>query len=78
MFVSYFLAGLVPLLPILLFPIDYSREVAIVAALTGLFILGYFKGKVVKMSPMRSAVEILLFGGLATAIGIVVGNIFAI
>ncbi len=78
MFVSYFLAGLVPLLPIILFPIEYSRNVAIVAALVGLFILGYLKGKVVKVSPIRSAIEILIIGGLATTIGIVAGNIFAV
>lgn len=78
MFVSYFLAGLVPLLPIILFPIEYSRNVAIVAALVGLFILGYLKGKVVKVSPIRSAIEILIIGGLATTIGIVAGNVFAV
>lgn len=78
MFVSYFLAGLVPLLPIFLLPMEYSRNVAIVAALIGLFILGYLKGKVVKVSPIRSAVEILIVGGLATAIGIIAGNIFAV
>lgn len=78
MFCSYFLAGLVPLLPIVFFPIEYSRNVAIISALTGLFILGYFKGKIVKVAPIKSAVEILLIGGVATIIGIVVGNIFAI
>lgn len=78
MFVSYFLAGLVPLIPIFLLPMEYSRNVAILAALMGLFFLGYLKGKVVKVSPIRSALEILLIGGLATAVGIVVGNIFAV
>lgn len=78
MFVAYFMAGLVPLLPILLFPIEYSREVSIVAALVGLFILGYLKGKVVKVSPIKSALEIVIIGGLATAIGIIVGNLFSI
>lgn len=78
MFIAYFLAGLVPLIPILIFPMEYSRNVAIIAALIGLFILGYAKGKVVKVSPIKSALEILLIGGLATAIGIVVGNIFSV
>lgn len=78
MFVSYFLGGLVPLLPIVFFPMDYSRNVAIVASLIGLFILGYYKGKIVKVSPLKSALEILIIGGIATAIGIVVGNILAV
>lgn len=78
MFFAYFLAGLVPLSAILLFPMDYSREVAIVAALISLFVLGYLKGKYVKVSPIRSALEIVIIGGLTTGIGILVGNIFAI
>jgi len=78
MFVAYFLAGLVPLLPIFFLPMEYSRNTAIVAALIGLFGLGYLKGKIVKVSPIRSAIEIFIIGGVATAVGIVVGNIFSV
>lgn len=76
MFCSYFLAGLVPLLPIIVFPISYSRQVTIAAALIALFILGYAKGKFVHVSPLKSAIEIFIIGGLATIVGIVVGNTF--
>ena len=72
------MAGLVPLLPIFIFPMAYSRDVAIVASLIGLLILGYVKGKVVDVSPLKSAIEIFIIGGMATAIGIVVGNILAV
>ncbi len=78
MFISYFLAGLVPLLPILFFPMAYSRDVAIVASLIGLFTLGYWKGKVVKVSPLKSALEILIIGGIATSVGIIVGSILEV
>lgn len=78
MFVSYFLAGLVPLLAVIIFPISYSRNVAIAAALACLLVLGYVKGKIVKVPPIRSAVEVLIIGGIATVIGIVVGTIFAV
>lgn len=78
MFVAYFLAGLVPLLPIIIFPIAYSREIAIAAALLALIVLGYAKGKIVGVSPIKSAVEIFIIGGCATVIGIIVGNIFAL
>ncbi len=78
MFTSYFLAGLVPLLPIVFFPIEYARTISIIAALTGLFALGYLKGKIVKLSPLKSAIEILVIGGLATIIGLVVGKLFAV
>lgn len=78
MFLSYFVAGLVPLAAILLFPMNYSRNVAIVAALSCLLVLGYVKGKVVGVSPLRSAFEVFVIGGIATVIGIVVGNVFAV
>lgn len=78
MFCTYFLAGLVPLLPVIIFPIEYSREITIAAALLGLFILGYFKGKIVKVSPLKSALEIFIIGGLATAIGLLAGLVFGI
>lgn len=78
MFTAYFLAGLVPLLAIILSPAEYGRTVAIVAALTFLLILGYVKGRIVGVSPVRSALEVFVIGGIATTIGIVVGNIFAV
>ena len=78
MFCAYFLAGLVPLLTIIVTPISYARNAAIVAALFFLLILGYAKGKIVKVSPLRSALEVFIIGGITTAIGIVAGRIFAI
>lgn len=78
MFISYFIAGLVPLIPIIVFPIEYARNVAIIAALLGLFLLGYYKGKIVKVSPWKSALEIFIIGGVATAVGIIVGNVLAV
>lgn len=78
MFCAYFLAGLVPLLTIIVTPISYARNAAIVAALFFLLILGYAKGKIVKVSPLRSALEVFIIGGITTAIGIAAGRIFAI
>lgn len=78
MFGAYFLAGLVPLLSIILFPVNYGRNVAIISALIALLILGYVKGKIVNVSPVRSALEVFIIGGIATAIGIIAGNIFSV
>lgn len=74
MFFSYFLAGLVPIVPFLIFPVGIARVVSIIAALLSLFVVGYFKGKIVKDEALRSAVEMFVIGGLATAIGLVVGT----
>lgn len=75
---SYFLGGLVPLLPIVLFELSTAATLSIAFALIGLFILGYLKAHIVKVNPFKSALEILILGGLATAIGLIVGKIFKI
>lgn len=76
MYFGYIVGGLVPLIPILLLPVEQSRLASIVAALIGLLLLGYVKGKIVKVSPVRSAIEVFIIGGVATAVGLIIGNLF--
>ena len=71
--VSYFLGGLVPLTPIIFLSLPLASTVSIIAALVGLFVLGFIKAKVVNVNPWHSAIEILLLGGAATAIGLIAG-----
>ncbi|OGH47892.1 MAG: hypothetical protein A3A51_00105 [Candidatus Levybacteria bacterium RIFCSPLOWO2_01_FULL_39_10] len=78
MALSYFLGGLVPLTPIILFNLPYSATLSIVFSLLGLFVLGYLKAHIVKVDPIKSAIEILILGGAATLIGLIVGNLFRI
>lgn len=73
MYVSYFLGGLIPLAPILLFRLPEASILSIVFALIGLFILGIVRAKIVKESPLKSAAEVLILGGAATGIGLLVG-----
>ncbi|MBP7832222.1 MAG: VIT1/CCC1 transporter family protein [Candidatus Levybacteria bacterium] len=73
MYGSYFLGGLVPLLPIVIFPLPQASYVSIIFSLLGLLVLGIIKAKIVKESVVRSALEILLLGGAATAVGLLVG-----
>lgn len=78
MALSYFTGGLVPLLPIVIFRFPLSASLSIFFALIGLFILGYLKAQIVKVNPIKSAIEILLLGGAATLIGLIVGKILKI
>ncbi|MBI2329911.1 VIT1/CCC1 transporter family protein [Candidatus Daviesbacteria bacterium] len=73
MFFSYLIAGLIPVLPFLFFPVDIARMISVPAALISLFGIGYLKGKIVKDKALRSAAEMFIIGGLATAIGLIVG-----
>lgn len=77
-FVGYVIAGMIPLLPYLLLPHIQAIPVSIVAALIGLLFLGIYKGKVSHKSPTRSAIEVLIIGGIAAAIGIAVGLILKV
>src|SRR3990167_2471270 len=78
MALSYFLGGLVPLTPIILFDLPLSVTLSIAFALIGLFILGYLKAHIVKVNPFKSAIEIFILGGAATLIGLIVGRIFKV
>ncbi len=78
MFASYFLAGMVPVIPTIILTQPLARYVSIGGAFVALFVVGYVKGKLVNHSAMRSATELLVIGGMATVIGLVVGSIFKV
>jgi vacuolar iron transporter family protein len=78
MFFSYLLGGLVPIIPTILFTQPLAKELAIILAFIGLFLVGYVKGHYVKIAPLRSAIELFVIGAFAAAVGLVVGNILKI
>ncbi len=78
MFFGYLLGGLIPIIPTILVGQPQARFIAVIAALVGLFILGYVKGHIVKVKPLRSAIELFIIGTIATTIGLIVGYLFRI
>ena len=78
MFVAYIIGGLLPIVPTLLFGQPEARVIAVLAALAGLFAVGYIKGKLVNQAPLRSAAELFVIGALATSIGLVVGYLLRV
>jgi VIT1/CCC1 family predicted Fe2+/Mn2+ transporter len=78
MFISYFLAGIIPIMPFMLFEQPISQWASLLFALVGLGVLGYSKAKIVKISIKRSIIEMVVVGGLATLLGIAVGIIFKV
>jgi len=77
-FLSYIITGIIPLFPYLILPHIQAIPVSIVSALIGMILLGIAKGKLSKKSPFRSALEVLIIGGIAAGIGIAVGLIFKV
>ena len=78
MLVSYLLAGLIPLVPVLVFEYPSSLFWSVLAALSALFLLGYVKGRLLHVNALRGGLKILFVGGLATLLGLAVGLIFRI
>lgn len=76
MFASNFLAGLIPLVPVLLLNYPSSLYAAVGLSLLALFMLGYIKGRILNIHPLRGGIKILVVGGVATIIGVVVGYAF--
>jgi VIT1/CCC1 family predicted Fe2+/Mn2+ transporter len=73
MFLSYLIGGFVPILPIFFTLPPTSSVLSVIFAFTGLFALGFFKAKLFSGQVWRSAIEMLLIGGLTTLIGLFVG-----
>ena len=73
MFISYLIGGSFSIIPTVIFDQPIARDIAIVFSFLGLFIIGYVKGQLVEHKPLRSAIELLIIGSIATIIGGAVG-----
>ena len=75
MFVSYFFAGLVPLAPYLVAPMESAFGLSIFLSLVALFCLGAFGARMRGARLVRHGAQMLIIGGAAILIGVVVGMI---
>lgn len=75
MFVSYFITGFIPLVPYLLVDRDRALWYSIGASLAALFVLGATAARLARINVIRNGLEMLLVGGLAIAIGVIVGSV---
>jgi vacuolar iron transporter family protein len=65
---AYIAGGLIPLTPYILIPVTGTALIfSVVFTLAALFIFGYVKGRFTGTSPIRSALQTALIGGLAAA-----------
>lgn len=78
MLISYLLAGFIPLIPVLFFEYPTSLYLSLMAALAALFLLGYFKGRLLHVNALRGGIKILVVGGIASIIGLLVGLTFRV
>ncbi|MBU1032444.1 MAG: VIT1/CCC1 transporter family protein [Patescibacteria group bacterium] len=75
MFISYFVAGFIPLIPYILFDVTQAFPLSILASLVALFLLGYVSARFYKARVLKSGVRMLVLGGLAIFAGVLVGSL---
>ncbi|MBA3789141.1 VIT1/CCC1 transporter family protein [Patescibacteria group bacterium] len=78
MFFSFILSGFGLILPYLFFPIASGIFTSIVLSIILLAILGYAQGKISKVSPLRSTIRMVVIGGIAIILGVVIGKFLGI
>lgn len=74
MLVSYALSGFIPLLPYLFFPVTMAFPISIGASLIALVLLGCVSASIARVSFLKSALKMLLIGGVAIAVGVLAGH----
>lgn len=76
MFFSYFAAGFVPLAPYLVFEITPAFIFSILLSLVALFTLGIVSSQIFKTAhTVKHGVRMFVIGGMAIAVGVVVGKL---
>ena len=73
--VSFVVAALVPIIPYLFLEDRRAIAVSVVAALVGLFVLGFGKGRLVQKSPWLQGLEILGIGIVSAVVGFTLGDV---
>ena len=78
MFFSYFFAGLIPIIPYVL-PINFwLTRLSILLTLGSLFLLGVASGRFLNIHPIRQGTRMIIMGGAAIFVGVVIGKIFSL
>jgi VIT1/CCC1 family predicted Fe2+/Mn2+ transporter len=75
MFFSYFLSGFVPLFPYIIFETTSALWISVSLSLAALFLLGLVSGRMFRANIWKSGLRILLVGGIAVALGVLVGRL---
>lgn len=75
MFLSYLGAGVIVLLPYLIFSRDAAFYISIIVSLVALFVVGIISARISKVNMVRRGFVMIIVGGGAILIGIAVGQV---
>jgi VIT1/CCC1 family predicted Fe2+/Mn2+ transporter len=76
MLISYLIAGLIPLLPYVFMETPVAIFFSIALSLLSLFMLGALSAAYFRARVLRLGVEMLVLGGVAIGLGVMIGKIF--
>jgi VIT1/CCC1 family predicted Fe2+/Mn2+ transporter len=74
MFVSFILSSFIPIVPYLIFGLGFALWFSIGFSLIALFVVGLISAKIVRVNMISHALKMMLLGGAAIIIGVVVGK----
>ena len=72
---SFVLAAMLPIIPYLLLETKTAIPVSVAAAIVGLFVLRFGKGRLVQKSPWLQGLEIAAIGAVSAGIGFALGDL---
>src|SRR3989344_5887526 len=75
MFLSYLICGFIPLFPYFITTREQAFWWSILASLLALFLLGLISAKLLKTNIFKSAFRMMIIGGIAISLGVIVGMI---
>ncbi len=76
MFLAYFIAGFLVLVPYLLFSVAQAFWASIGISFCGLFLLGAGNARLSNVSVLKSALRMVAVGGVALMVGIIAAKMF--
>lgn len=71
---AFVIAAMIPILPYFFLDISTALPASVAVTLTGLFVLGMWKGNLVKKSKWRHGLEVLVIGSVAAALSFGIGE----
>jgi len=72
---TYLGAAIVPLWPYFFFSINVALAISLICTLLALFAVGVAKGRVTRLSLLRSGVQVMIVGSVSAGVGYAIGHL---
>ena len=73
--VTYLGAAIVPLWPYFLFSLNLALAISLVCTLLALFAIGIAKGRITRLSLLRSGIQVMIVGSVSAGVGFAIGRL---